>query len=383
MSGLGSKHPFPTPREQAGLLTLIAASKSSRPFLGQSWSRRRARANLILTLSFWLLNYAILVFRKILEGNDIRDAALVRLVLTIFGSGLCYIIHATLKLIAPKTFPKRAIAVALLALFAAETYAWASYYVFAAIDPSKNSADTNWSIAIYTVAFWTWFFLAWAGLYVALEYSFTVAEAQEQSLALQADAYAARLQALHNQIRPHFLFNCLNSISALILDGRPAEAERMIAELSDFFRKRLALDPYEDIPLVQEIELQRGYLAIEQLRYPDLEIDIDLPKGLEAAAVPILILQPIIENAVKYGVQSSPPPARIQLIARARARFLIIEIKDSGCVADTAPRTGTGMGLRNVQERLFQRYGDRQNLIAERTIDGFAVTIMMPLERHH
>lgn len=351
------------------------------PVFGRAFANRRGLATLILTLVFWLSNFVIIGSRRAIEGDGFWDSAASRTALTIFGLGLCYIIHASLTLISPKTFVKRAVTVAILAVLAAEAYAWASYYALVAVDPSKVRDTINWSVAIYTVASWTWFFLAWAGLYVALEYSFTVAEERARVSELQAHAYAAKISALHNQISPHFLFNSLNSISALILDGRQAEAERTIAGLSEFFRVTLALNPFEDIALEQEIDLQRSYLTVEQIRYPDLEVEIDLPPELRCAAVPALILQPIIENAVKYGVQSSIPPARISLRATSRDGFLTIEVTDSGNAAEGCVRKSLGIGLSNVRQRLAQRYCDEQALEAGKSARGFTVRMTLPLER--
>ena len=120
----------------------------------------------------------------------------------------------------------------------------------------------------------------------------------------------------------------MNSVSALILDRKVTNADEMVTKLARFLRLGLAADPTEKIALSSEIELQRIYLEIEQLRYEDLVIDVSVPDELEPALVPALILQPIVENAVKYGVAGAPPPAHIAVRAWAEDRRLLIEVTD-------------------------------------------------------
>jgi LytS/YehU family sensor histidine kinase len=136
--------------------------------------------------------------------------------------------------------------------------------------------------------------LAWAGLYLALMYSFDVQDEQRRSAELREQAHVAQLRALHSQINPHFLFNSLNSVSALILDRNSEKAEEMVVKLARFLRLGLAADPTRKIPIEVEMELQRTYLEIEQLRYPDLAVDFSLPEAIKDALVLSLILQPIV-----------------------------------------------------------------------------------------
>nr|WP_243852994.1 histidine kinase [Sphingomonas naasensis] len=193
-------------------------------------------------------------------------------------------------------------------------------------------------------------------------------------------AHTAKLRALSNQINPHFLFNSLNSISALILDGRGAEAERMLARLSTFFRSTLAIDPLVDVPLEQEFELHRRYLAIEQMRYPDLAVEIDLPDNLRKAAVPALIIQPLVENAIKHGVAVSRPPTRVTLTAERIGEQLSILVVDSGN-ADAMRRSpkGEGIGTANVRQRLAEYFGDAQSLTLTPGQGWFEARVTMPL----
>lgn len=344
--------------------------------------RSRARAALWLTLIFWGSNYVLLTLGTALSGNEhLMAIAGMRVLTTLFGLGLCYLIHLLLRHPRLSTTKRRLIALACVAPVAAETYAWAAFFAQATVDPSLDLRNFTWFSAINTIAFWTWFFLAWAGLYLALMYGFDAQEEQHQSAELRERAHVAQLRALHSQINPHFLFNSLNSVSALILDRNMEVAEEMVVKLARFLRLGLAADPTGKIALALEIELQRAYLEIEQLRYPDLEFEVSVPEELQGAQVPSLILQPIVENAVKYGVAGAPPPSSIAIRAHAEESRLLLEVTDSGN-SNSQGAKGGGIGLANIRERLRLIYGkDCSKLTAERMLSGgFRVELAFPLE---
>jgi two-component system, LytTR family, sensor kinase len=344
---------------------------------------QRVRAELWMTLIFWTSNLALLTLGTALAGKGhLAEITGMRLLTTLVGLGFCFLIHLLLKHPRLDTTRKRLIALAIAAPLLAETFAWTSYFAEAAVDPSLSLSNLTWSGAIRTVAFWTWFFLAWAGLYLALSYSFDVREEQQRSAEIRERAHAAQLRALHSQINPHFLFNSLNSVSALILDARGEQAEQMVTKLAHFLRMGLAADPSETITLRQEIELQRTYLEIEQLRYQDLEVEVSVPDDLAEARVPALILQPIVENAVKYGVAGAPPPATIAIRARSEGSRLLLDVEDSGTGAGKA-QPGAGIGLRNVLERLRLIYGEGRAAMTSGPLPegGFRVHLELPLEK--
>jgi LytS/YehU family sensor histidine kinase len=216
---------------------------------------------------------------------------------------------------------------------------------------------------------------------MALMYSFDVRDEQQRATELKEQAHVARLRALHSQINPHFLFNSLNSVSALILDKDTDAAEAMVTKLARFLRLGLAVDPTQKIALALEVELQRTYLEIEQLRYPDLVIDISVPDRLSQVAVPALILQPLVENAVKYGVAGAEPPATVSIEAHSQDSMLILEVFDSGM--GKAQPSGGGIGLANVRQRLQLLYGEASSsLTADRQPDGrYRAQIMIPEEQ--
>ena len=354
----------------------IAAPHNGHP------ERARARAALWLTLTFWVSGYFLLTLATLLSGNEHFPAiAGMRVVTTLIGLGFCYLIHLLLKHPRLNTTKRRLIALACVAPFLAEAYAWSAFFVMATVDPSLDLSKFTWTGAVNTIAFWTWFFLAWAGLYLALMYSFDVQDEQRRSAELREQAHVAQLRALHSQINPHFLFNSLNSVSALILDRNSDKAEEMVGKLARFLRLGLSADPTRKIPLELELELQRSYLDIEQLRYPDLSVDVDLPEELKSALVPSLILQPIVENAVKYGVAGAPPPASIAIGASEASGELQLDVVDSG-MGSSKPSAGGGIGLTNVEQRLSLLYGEgRSSLVAARDPDGrFRVRVTLPVE---
>ena len=141
--------------------------------------------------------------------------------------------------------------------------------------------------------------------------------AQRRLADAESAAQAAQVRALRYQVNPHFLFNTLNSLSSLVMTGRTDRAETMLLALSTFFRSSLSLDPGADVTLAEEIDLQRLYLDIEKARFPDrLHVEIDVPQELEQARLPALILQPIVENAIKYGVSKSRKAVVVCIEAR-------------------------------------------------------------------
>ncbi len=188
-------------------------------------------------------------------------------------------------------------------------------------------------------------------------------------------------------MNPHFLFNTLNSLSSLVMSSRPAEAESMILNLSTFLRSSLSLDPSADVTLAEEIALQRLYLDIERVRFPKrLKVEIDVPPDLESARLPALILQPVVENAIKYGVSPTRETVVLQISAREAGpgRFTV-EVSNSGKLSKsrgTSRLLGTGLGLGNVCERLRARFGNAaQCAFGELPDGGYRVILTLPLDR--
>ena len=232
---------------------------------------------------------------------------------------------------------------------------------------------------------WYFFFAAWASFYIAMSSAAQLRNAERRAAEFERQAQTAQLRALRYQVNPHFLFNTLNSLSSLVMARREEEAETMIVNLSTFFRSSLSVDPTEDITLAREIELQRLYLDIEKVRFPNrLIVATDVPDDLATARVPALLLQPLVENAIKHGVARSSNPVTLAIAARADGERLTLTVEnDGGCAPGDGDREGTGVGIANVCERLAARYGkDAACDFGSLPGGGYRVTVSMPLVRH-
>lgn len=228
-----------------------------------------------------------------------------------------------------------------------------------------------------------WFapFGLWAGIALTVTYNAEVRERERRLALFQARAQDAQMRALRYQVNPHLLYNTLNSIAALILDGRNELAEAMVMRLSSFFRASLSNDPHSDVPLAEEVALQRLYLEIEQMRFPNLTTEFDVPQELGDIPVPSLILQPLVENVLKHGINPHGMPTHLAISARRADGLLSIEVSDNGPGVSSA--AGTGVGLNNVGSRLRSRFGDSAGIAAtSREGGGFSVRMSIPVSSH-
>ena len=244
--------------------------------------------------------------------------------------------------------------------------------------------------ALDAAVVWLFFFIGWSAFYLANQAQAEALRAQRRVADAENAAQAAQVRALRYQVNPHFLFNTLNSLSSLVMTGRSDRAETMLLALSTFFRTSLSLDPGADVTLAEEIDLQRLYLDIEKARFPDrLHVEIDVPRELEQARMPALLLQPIVENALKYGVSKSRKAVLIRIDARHLDNHrMVLEIsnrlKHGGQdQIPAATHEGTGLGLANVCQRLEARWGSRASCrYGPMTGGGYKVSLTMPVETH-
>lgn len=257
--------------------------------------------------------------------------------------------------------------------------------------PKVSDLDANkrFRVAADAAVIWLFFFLAWSAFYLATVVQAEAHGAERRAAEAENAARAAQVRALRYQVNPHFLFNTLNSLSSLIIAGRAEEAESMVLKLSTFFRSSLTLDATADISLAEEIALQRLYLDIEKVRFPRrLKAEFDIPEELESARLPALILQPIVENAIKHAV--SPTRDKVTLTIAAReagpGRFTI-EVSNTGGRRTPANRegneiAGTGVGIANVCQRLSARFGSLAKCAyGPRGDGGYSVLLTLPLDR--
>lgn len=248
----------------------------------------------------------------------------------------------------------------------------------------KEVADEGLWRQLTDVALGRYFLLiAWAALYLALGNAEQVRAAEWREGEYRRAAKNAELRSLRYQVNPHFLFNTLNSLSALVMTGRAEQAERMIQTISSFYRHSLAADPTSDVPLADEIALQRHYLDIEAVRFPDrLRTEFVIPQSLEFACVPGMILQPLVENSIRYAVSATSRPVTIRITAREAEGLLVVTVADDGPGSADHPG-GTGIGLANVRSRLAARFGDNARVESgSLPAGGYATVLTLPIIRN-
>ena len=363
-------------------------------------------------IGFWLFYFTIISLRAALMGfDDQLDMLARRAVVTMVGMVLTFGLYSALSPFAGRALRQRVAAAALLivpfaALFAA--FNWAAFYAYDPVDRQEmtgNAASapmddemvapeefgTVAKIVDGTVT-WYFFFAAWAAMHLALGYAADVGAAERRAASYRAAARDAEIRALRYQVNPHFLFNTLNSLSTLVMRNRPEEAERMILNLSTFFRTSLTADAAQDLSLDEELRLQRLYLDIEAVRFPErLRVNFDVAPGLGDACIPGLLLQPLVENAIKHGVSRAGRPVTLSIRATSPAPERIeIVVENDGPAGDAdpadtlfEPQAGTGTGLRNVRERLNARFGqDAAIRWGPRSTEGYAVNVSLPLVHH-
>jgi len=207
----------------------------------------------------------------------------------------------------------------------------------------------------------------------------TASEAERREAELSILAREAELAVLKAQIRPHFLFNSLNSISALA-SSDPPRAQQMCVRLGDFLRKSLSLGEKTSISVGEELELSRAYLAVEELRYGSrLEVEEELDERGNRCLVPPLLLQPLVENAIRHGIATRVEGGTVRVgvaCGGGRLRILIENPFDP----ESPARPGSGRGLENVRKRLTARYGEEGLFAAKRLADRYLVVISVPAE---
>jgi hypothetical protein len=230
----------------------------------------------------------------------------------------------------------------------------------------------------------TYLLLCWSGLYFGIKYYEMLQQQREAALKSAALAQEAQVKMLRYQLNPHFLFNTLNAISTLILDGQAKVANQAVTRLSDFLRYTLDQDPMKKVTLRQEIDALNLYLGIEQLRFGDrLRLEYSVSDEACLGLVPSLILQPLIENALKYAVAPREEGGRLLIEGRVVARSLMLAVQDDGPGLPQGAQlaNGRGVGLRNTRERLAVLYGDHQGIQTRDMNPGLRIQLTLPYER--
>jgi signal transduction histidine kinase len=259
----------------------------------------------------------------------------------------------------------RAVSTVLAVGVATGLWAGWKFYVYMQLSPHMDEKDSLLAQYLYWYSYSFFILLSWAGLYFGIKYYQMSKEEHEKGLRIAAIAHQTQLKMLRYQLNPHFLFNTLNAISTLIMDERADTANRMVTELSHFLRYSLDNDPMQKVSLAQEVEAMKLYLDIEKVRFEErLELDIQLDEAAGRARIPSLLLQPLVENSIKYAVARSEDGGTIRLQARVFADELLMEISDDGPGIpdlDQMMASAQGVGLTNTRERLRVIYGENHS----------------------
>jgi two-component system LytT family sensor kinase len=227
--------------------------------------------------------------------------------------------------------------------------------------------------------------VAWSALYYSINYYLILEEQTDRLLRLEHQASNAQLAMLRYQLHPHFLFNTLNSISTLVLLKQTEQANAMLSRLSSFLRYTLINEPTAQVTIAQEVETLKLYLEIEKMRFearlrPRFEID----PAASRARLPSLLLQPLVENAIKYAVTPQEEGADIDVAARRMGDRVVITVTDTGPGSEdhwVKAQQSTGVGLANIRDRLSQAYGAEHRFETESNNEGgFRVTIEIPYQ---
>lgn len=225
--------------------------------------------------------------------------------------------------------------------------------------------------------------LCWSALYFGMRYYESQQAQQEAMFKAFGLAQQAQLKMLRYQLNPHFLFNTLNAISTLILDNQNRTAMHAIARLSEFLRYTLDQDPMKKVTLRQEIEMLDLYLGTERLRFGDrLRLEYAVEDEALAALVPSLLLQPLLENALKYAISPREEGGVIRIEARARPPMLELSVIDDGpgLKGEVLQGERRGVGLRNTRERLEVLYSERYRFAVINSRPGVRIEMALPLQ---
>jgi two-component system LytT family sensor kinase len=235
-------------------------------------------------------------------------------------------------------------------------------------------------VFVQTIAENEFLFTALGVLYIAVASAIESRDALQRATVAESQAQRAQLQALRYQLDPHFLFNALNTISALVMEGEAEKAEQALASLSAVLRTTLASDALVDTTLRQEFRLHQTYLDIERLRFgARLQVALDLPDDLGDVPIPPLLIQPLVENVIKHAVGVSEGPIHMSVRARGAEEHVVVAVEDDG---PGSQKAGFGLGLRNVAERLALRFGDRATFEhGTRPGGGYRAALSFPMKQ--
>jgi two-component sensor histidine kinase len=339
----------------------------------------------VFSALFWVAMFTMHTTQMLLV-NDKEDWHSIgwRAAMNVLAFMLCLPLGRVIRATLDQRVSRRALAIGGAAVPIAVLYAVVGWYVWTIVLKNPPMARSTLAGLIAQSEYNLMLFLFWAGFCCAILYAAQSEERERSLLQAQVLAREAELKMLRYQINPHFLFNTLNAVSALIVTGEALAADAMINKLARFFRNALSRESTAKVTLTEELRVQLEYLSIELTRFPDrLSWSTRTEPGLENALVPHLILQPLFENAIKHGVARTSAPVQIVVTTERRAGELRVSVTNdvgAGLKADLRGVAGEGVGLANVARRLENFYGSAAGLTAELRDGRFTVDLHLPLE---
>lgn len=342
-----------------------------------------AKAALVMALCVWAGHYLLLstLYYLVPDRPSDPETLLARLVVGATGVSLCLGIYALLRRKAgPRPWPLffraaglSTVSAAILVLVGKAAFLHLTPYYNLHPEHFFHPYQTGWLFIGYL-----WMMLAWSALFAGAMVIGEMRRRDTQLAAMRQAAREARLLALRLQINPHFLFNTLNTLVGFIALDRKEESERIVLNLSRFFRQSLTRTSSQLVPLDEEVEMLRVYLEIESARFRDrLRVHYDVPEECGPALVPGLILLPLAENSIRHALARSENGIEIIVGARREGEFLLVWLQDNAPPPADAGR-GSGAGLASSRQQLASLYGNAATLRAGHGADGWQNLIRLP-----
>ncbi len=251
---------------------------------------------------------------------------------------------------------------------------------FSIIDP-KRWNDVHYSVYFIGLINAMFILLCWSGAYFTLKLYLQDQKNKQKMILLKAETQEAKLQMLRYQLNPHFLFNTINSISCLIKDQKNSIADEMLTKLSELLRFTLDSSPIDMVTIDEELSLINRYLQIEKLRFSDrLNLDVQIQDNCHHCLVPSLLLQPLVENAIKHAVAKNKSAGRVTIMINIIDQRLIISVSNTGSIKPE--KMNLGVGLSNLNKRLESIYlGDSNITYFDKNKNEFTVKIDLPIHK--
>jgi two-component system LytT family sensor kinase len=346
------------------------------------WIKQKRKLFWTLQLSGWAA-FGLSMFLATAPWLPLKQAAFEKTIFTVLG--LCF--SLPLRAIYRRLYRDgwslpRIILVSAACAYAASV-AWTICFHLT-LGVVRGRSMREWSALLDGALYHAFVMLSWSVLYFAVKYYADLQAQTEQRLKAESLAARAQLDALRYQLNPHFLFNTLNAISTLIVQNETAAANRMIARLADFLRLSLEDGGSAEVPLASELEFVNRYLEIERVRFGDrLEIRYEIEAETLSIPVPNLILQPLVENAIRHAIAPRETGGRLEIEAKRTGDLLCLEVRDDGPELNGKWSIGaSGVGLSNTRARLNELYGPAHRFEL-RLVEGggCAVSIGVPLRK--